>query len=143
GDTSVVSFEAIDGFDATEIYAVGRRGEIWQYDGKLWAKLDSPTNMILTNVCCAGDGEVYACGRLGTLLRGRHQRWEPIEHEGTKEDFWGIAWFNSQLYLATLRAVFLLQGDKLRRIEMGEDGAGSFYHLSSIEGELWSVGPRE
>src|SRR5262245_24555232 len=51
-DKKVVSFEAIDGFSADEVYAAGRNGEIWCYDNRGWKRLDSPTNMILTNLCC-------------------------------------------------------------------------------------------
>ncbi|MBN0749583.1 hypothetical protein JTM00_36600, partial [Pseudomonas aeruginosa] len=53
GSEAVVGFEAIGGFGAREIYAVGWDGEIWQYYGKRWQPRESPTNLILTAICCA------------------------------------------------------------------------------------------
>src|SRR6266446_4137741 len=44
-DSAVVSFESIDGFSSEEVYAAGRQGEIWRYDGRNWRRLNSPTNM--------------------------------------------------------------------------------------------------
>jgi hypothetical protein len=143
GDRAVVSFEAIDGFAVNDIYAAGRRGEIWRYDGNLWSSVDSPTNIILTNICCAGDDNVYVCGRLGTLVRGRNNVWQMVEHESTEEDFWGIAWYNDKLYLSTMRTVYQLEGDQLEVIDFREDIPSSCFHLSTADGVLWSIGSKD
>jgi len=137
----VVGFESIDGFSAKDIYAVGWQGAIWRYDGKKWKQLDSPTNTILTGVCCAGDGNTYACGRRGLLLRGKGNAWKLVEHEATKQDFWGVAWFGGKLYLSSLRQVFTLEAaDELKPVDMEDDPAESAYHLSTADGTLWSIG---
>ena len=62
-------FEAIAGFSSEEIYAVGWKGEIWEWNRAQSLKRESPTNLILTGVCCGDDGHVYVCGQHGTLLR--------------------------------------------------------------------------
>jgi hypothetical protein len=79
-----VALEAPDRL-ATELYAVGWQGEIWHYDGEKWHQLPSPTKLVLVDVCCAGDGTVYACGREGLLLKGRDQTWEIVEPPGTPQ----------------------------------------------------------
>lgn len=142
GDMATVGFEGIDGFSEDDLYAVGWKGEIWQRTRNDWHQIDSPTNLILTNVCCAGDGQVYACGRRGTLLRGRGSRWELIKNELTSDDFWGIAWFESKLWLATLHALAVLDGDDLAWVDE-TNAPGSGYHLSAADGRLWSFGPFE
>jgi len=142
-ESSVTSFEAIDGLSVSEIYSVGRRGEIWLYDGSHWEPKDSPTNIILTNICCAENGTVYVCGRLGTLLQGRKENWELIEHDSTDEDFWGIAWYDEELYLSTMRYVYVLRDNKLVRVDFGLDIPSTCFHLSVADGVLWSIGAKD
>ena len=139
----VISFEAIDGYSAKEIYAVGRNGEIWRYDSRRWIRLDSPTNMILTNVCCADDDYVYACGRYGTLVRGRHDRWEMIGHGTTAEDFWGMVWYAGKLYISTMRLVYTLENGRLEHVDFGADSPGTCFQLSAADGLLWSIGAKD
>jgi hypothetical protein len=133
-------FEAICGFDATEIYAVGWNGEIWEWTGSTWAKHDSPTNLILTGATCAEDGNVYICGQTGTLLRGRHDRWELIELEDFDEDLWDVHWFDGRLYLASMTSLYTYMPAGLLPVDFGEDAPATCYRLSDAEGVLWSVG---
>jgi hypothetical protein len=143
-DENVYGFEAIDGFDEREIYAVGWNGEIWRYDDSDWHQQISPTNFTLTDVCCAGDGTVYACGRMGLLLRGRGDEWEAIELGDFSGDIWSLAWFDSTLYFCTMDAVYSLEADdSIAVAEMGNDPATSCYKLSVAEGVMWSVGAKD
>ncbi|HEX5244275.1 MAG TPA: hypothetical protein VFW23_13515, partial [Tepidisphaeraceae bacterium] len=103
----------------------------------------TPTNLILTRVVCGGDGNVYACGQVGTLIRGRKAKWELIQHGATENDFWGLAWFGGSLYVATSKALYRLEGNALTRVPIGPDIPGSYYHLKSAYGELWSIGPKD
>src|SRR5262245_13931437 len=68
GPTEKFGFEAIDGYSEDEIYAVGWGGEIWQYNGSKWANCKSPTNVILSAVCCAPDKTLYIAGQKGVLV---------------------------------------------------------------------------
>jgi hypothetical protein len=137
-------FEAIHGFSEKDLYAVGWKGEIWHFDGKKWDDVDSPTNKILTGVCCAGDGYVYVCGKDGVLIRGKGSRWDMIDHDETEEDFWDLEWFKGELYLSTLSFVYNLKGASLKINDMDENPASSCYHLSSAKDQiLWSVGEKD
>jgi hypothetical protein len=142
-DSNVYSFEATAGFSADEIYAVGRRGEVWSYDGSEWAPEASPTNLVLTSACCAEDGHVYAAGRHGTLLRGRRGFWELIVQDATEEDFWGLVWYSGALYASTMRGLFRLEGDRLARVDFGADRPSSCFALSAADGVLWSIGAKD
>jgi len=141
GQTS--GFEAVDGFGAGEIYAVGWDGEIWQFDGTAWTRQDSPTNLVLTDVCCGGDGQVYACGRNGLLLRGRGPTWSVVEQDVIDEDIWSLAWFGDALYLATFEAVYAMRGDAIEMVDFGEEEAVSTYRLGVGPASLWSVGAKD
>lgn len=141
--SEVTGFEAVDGFSESDVYAVGHHGEIWHYDGKKWQQLPSPTNLILTDVCCAGNGVVYACGREGLLLKGRDQTWEVIDPPGTSQDLWSLAWFNDRLYLSTFYALYTLGQNGLDAVDTAPETAKTFHRLSAADGVLWSIGAKD
>ena len=135
-----VGFEAIDGYSGKEIYAVGWKGEIWQYNGKKWTNRGSPTSVILTAVCCAGDGVVYAAGQQGVMVRGREDEWELIEWaDDVSDDLWDLCWFKKKLYVSTMMGLYTLEGDTLAPVEF-DVGIGTFYSLTTAEDVLWSIG---
>lgn len=138
-----VCFHSIDGFNENDIYSVGWEGEIWHFDGKIWKQMESPTNLALYKVlCCNSDGYVYACGQVGTLIRGRNNEWKVIDQDETKEDFWSVDVFDNQIYLSTLNFIYHLKGSELRQVQM-DDLPLTCYSLSSAEGIMWSIGAKD
>ncbi|MGE8358755.1 hypothetical protein [Pseudomonas sp.] len=139
-DDLVFGFEAIHGFSESDLYAVGWHGEIWYRDGERWQRCVSPVSSILSDVHCAGDGWAYACGRNGVLLKGRAGQWTAIKHDRDGTDFWSLNWFQGQLYVASLTALYVLDGEALRLVDTGDVTPRSCHRLSSADGLLWSVG---
>jgi hypothetical protein len=140
---SVVGFESIDGFNASDIYAVGWDGEIWQYDGKQWKACDSPVNQILVDVCCAGDGNVYACGRNGLMVAGEGTTWEVIADSGVEDDLWSMAWYRDRLFVATYSDLYTLDDGRLRLIDTGDEEIDTAYKLTVADDTLWSIGAKD
>jgi hypothetical protein len=136
----VEGFNSIDGFGPNDLYAVGFLGEIWHYDGTAWSAADSPTNIALQRVKCAGNGTVYAAGQGGVLVRGRGDAWETVNHEETEDTFWGLEWFGERLYVASSTALYVLDGDRLVLVDMGFGRPVRCAHLHANDGVLWSVG---
>jgi hypothetical protein len=134
------NIQAIHGFDASDIYAVGRHGSLWHFDGKRWDEVELPTNANLTSVKCAGDGKVYITGHKGTLVCGRTDAFEIIDHDETEDDIWDVEWFGGQVFVSTMRAVYRLKGHALQRVDFGDDLPRSCYQLSAAKGVMWSNG---
>src|SRR5438477_756257 len=57
--------QAIHGYGPSDIYAVGRRGEVWHWDGRAWTECEVPSNGNLYSVQCAENGTVYIGGHGG------------------------------------------------------------------------------
>jgi hypothetical protein len=138
-----VGLEAVDGFGEDDIYAVGWDGEIWHSNGTQWRSVASPTNLILTDVCCAGDGKVYACGRRGLLVVGRSDSWSVIVQGAIMEDIWGLAWFRDRLYLATFAALYALKDGVIAIVDTGSDPAETYYRLATWGNVLVSTGAKD
>ena len=136
-------FQAIDGFNEKDIYAVGWDGEVWHYDGASWTQLPSITNLVLVDVCCAGDGMVYAIGREGLLIKGRNDKWEIVDTDDLSEDLWSLAWFEGQLYISSMYSVYTLEKKGLAEVSMGKDTPGTCHRLSAADGVLWSIGAKD
>lgn len=139
---NVVGFESLDGFDEGDLYAVGWEGEIWHFDGSSWSQLDSPTNIILLDVCCAGDNNVYISGQMGVLIVGRGNKWTLIDTQ-LKENIWNLVWFQDSLYFSTYSGIYKVHGSQIERINFKNDIPTTFYHLSSRDGLLVSIGDKD
>jgi hypothetical protein len=139
----MVGFNSADGFAPNDIYAVGLKGQIWHYDGKNWRQEESPTNVALQRVrCFSGKKGVYACGAGGTLLRGGPDGFEVIAPESTKDNLYGLEWFEGKLYVAGLTALYVLEDDALQPVDVGIGEGVTFGDLHANDGAMWSVGAR-
>ncbi|SPB18051.1 hypothetical protein NOV72_05250 [Caballeronia novacaledonica] len=139
GETA--GFESIQGYSREEIYAAGWSGEIWEFDGARWFDRAQLTNLILTCICCAPNGEVFVGGQEGTLIRGRHDVWTLMNWEdGFGADIWDVHWFGDCLYVATYSNLYTLDGTSLIPVDFGPVGQLSCFNLTSAGGTLWSIG---
>jgi hypothetical protein len=136
-----VGFNAIDGFDRTEIYAAGLDGEIWSYDGTTWRKIDAPTNVHLHCICCAADGVAHIGGRGGILVSGRHDHWD-ASHIGTDATIWDVHWFKGVLYLILDDGIWSYVDGAAEQIE-GKLCQGDFLNFSSAGNRLWAFGRKK
>lgn len=141
--TGVTGFETIDGFSLDDIYCAGWGGEIWHFDGHGWKRIDCPSNLILTDCCCAPDGQVYLCGQMGLILRGRGSSWEVIDHGGPKLTWWNCCWYQEKLWVASDLGLYTLEDGKLERVDFEIEEPDTFMHLSTGDGVLLSTGAKD
>ncbi len=137
----IAGFKAIDGLHDKDIYAVGFYGEVWHFDGSMWHRLDSPTNVKLVCVRCLSPDLVLVGGDNGIVIRGNKDKWEIVNNEVTNQTIWGIGYFMETLYLSTNQgALFKLEDDKIVPVDMGFDRQVSTGFLHANDGVLLSVG---
>lgn len=142
--TTSVGFYSVDGFSATDVYAVGYKGEIWTFDGARWTSRSSPTNVVLTNVVCdRANQQVVIAGLAGTILVGRDDRWHEVQQSETQADFWGAALHGGHVYLSNDDGVFRLKDRTLEAVTLSAEGPLTTSYLSAREGVMWSVGSHD
>ena len=140
----MVGFNAVDGFAPEDLYAVGLKGEIWHHDGQNWRQEKSQTQVALHRVRCfpGENGGVYACGAGGALLRRGADGFEVLARGSTSDNLYGLEWFEGKLYVAGLTALYVLEGDALRPVDVRLGEGATFGDLHTGDGVMWSVGAR-
>lgn len=131
-----VGFESLDGTSGSDIVAVGWDGAIWCFDGARWEVQDSPVNLILSDVTVLADGEFWACGQEGTVVRGRRGMWRALE-AGLPSNLWSLAPYQGGVVAASTLGLFRfdVDDDSLQSIDL-DSNARSFYWLDAKRGEV-------
>lgn len=106
-EDDVVHFTGLAGHSASELYAVGWRGEIWVRTAEGWSREQSPTRAYLGALTVTREGLVYIVGEEGTLLRGRHGAWEALD-TGLREDLRDVCEHQGNIFVSTDSRVFRL-----------------------------------
>ncbi len=137
----VVGFKAIAGVSESELYAVGFGGEIWSFDGAVWTQEDSPTSVKLECAVIGPDGDVYAAGGRGVVVRGRKGRWEVLENQASEDTIWDATVSSGRTCFSSDRGVRVVsENGAVEKLTTPFDGKITFGNLASSEGQLWSVG---
>ena len=140
---SATGFFDMDGADGSQIYAVGWKGEIYFYDGKIWHRDDSPTNSHLSNVACADDGAVWIAGNKGVVLRGGFNQWTEISSDEYSGNWYGMAVYEGRVYLAGNQSLAYVDEETIQPLDVGLGRAVTTNRLFTKEGLLWSVGEKD
>jgi hypothetical protein len=139
---SDVGFEAVDGFSATEMYAVGLGGEIWQLDAGRWVQRLSPTKDTLQRILCVGDVAYLATER-GELVVGRGDQWNKIPAR-LPDPIRGLRIFDGALYASTKKGLFRQEGDAFVAIPPPKKDPPKTYGMLDVSrSALWSIGGKD
>jgi hypothetical protein len=138
-----VDLVSISGTSAKDIYAVGRDGLLFHYDGKSWRSLNSPTSLDLNWVRCVSPNEVYICGNDGGFFKGSVDTWENFSRPDLNEEFWSIEMFSGAPYLAATSGIYKFNGKKVEKVDTKLNPAPGGFHLHANDGVLWSFGENE
>jgi hypothetical protein len=133
-------FKAIDGFSVNDIYCAGGRGDAWRFDGNRWYQCALPTNMILENVCCAGDGYVYIGMQSGSVMRGRENSWEIIHKGEFTLPFKDMVWFDNRVWCTSDYGIWTIEDGKLIEPDLPAEVRSCSGNLSVGDGVMLLAG---
>ncbi len=133
-------FRDIDGFNESDIYAVGGHGDIWHFDGSAWKQIPFPSNMTLRTVCCGGDGQVYIGADSGTVFKGRANQWKMIYRGDMTLPYEDMVWYQDQVWCTSDYGIWTVKGDVLSQADVPPGVTVSAGNLSVGDGVLLVAG---
>lgn len=135
-----VEFEDIDGMGDDDLYAVGMGGVVYHFNGKVWSRLDFPSNRPLSSVKCISKDEVYICGDNGGIFCGNLNNWRFIGDSSIDHNFWAIEKFRNKIYIAFDSGLYEYDGTSIAEVDFGIEGDVDGHRLHANDGVLWSIG---
>jgi hypothetical protein len=132
--------ESIGGIDG-HLYAVGLFGLLYHRKESIWQAMESPTNASLFRVKCLDKETVYIAGEKGILLRGNAKGFKVIQ-TGVKDDLMCLEWLNGKLYVGGYKGIYVLEGEKLHRVDTKQKGDYECVAMDAYDGQLLAVSER-
>jgi hypothetical protein len=138
----VTGFEAVTGAGGDDFYCAGWHGEIWHCAAGAWHQIDSPTNILITDLTVAGN-TVYGCGLAGLILAGSGRRWRVLDQGAFNLDLYSICAYQSRIFAASLHGVYELKQDKLYAVDFGIKPPKTAHTLCSVADGLGVIGAKD
>jgi len=123
--------------------AVGNEGEITIRTNETWALLNSPTSEHLYALCTDAQGNFYAAGANGTVVKGNAGGFEVLCSGEVKDALWDIEYYQNEIVVSATAGLFVLQAGKL--VPFNKPAAPSHigYKLTVVEDTLISIGTHQ
>ena len=136
-----IAFLDINGVSSDDMYAIGMDGVILHFNGKIWSRLDSPTNINLFAIDVMSDGSVFICGAEGVLLYGD---WRGLRFigDGLGGNLWDVAIFENKAYVVSPKSpTGLLEYDGVwSPVDFAIVDRPTTHRLCKNSDVFWSVG---
>lgn len=130
---------ALAGTGPRDLLAVGDGGAVWRRDEQGWHPEDSTVDCTLRDVVKATNGQAFACGDNGVVLRREAGSWKRLDLEDIDNTFRSAAWFGDRLYLADGHSLFALGQGKLTEVPLGGDPPARIHQLDTRDRHLLAV----
>ncbi|MGM9485030.1 hypothetical protein ACS5PN_27825 [Roseateles sp. NT4] len=112
-------FEGAAGLSLDDFICVGWRGEMWRYRQGAWTKLDSPTNLLVTDITRTGEGNYFACGLNGLVLTGRDDHWHSLDQRPFDLNLYSVAEHSGSVYVASMYGLYEIREERLHDVSYG------------------------
>lgn len=119
-ESGSAGFSDIDGFDQSDLYACGGKGDLWRFDGRVWLRVDVPTNQNMWKLCCAADGLVYVLAGKDTIVVGRGESWNVIRHEDGNSRIESVVSYGGKTIVSTGESLLELAGPEIQPASLGK-----------------------
>lgn len=139
-DETDYGFRAIDGFAGNDIYAAGGQGDVWHYDGNVWRQISFPSNALIYNVCCGGDGFVYIAGHGGIVFRGRGDKWSKICDNITDYWFKEVIWYQNKAWATNDYGIYAFNEKGEQKLNLPDFVRSSTGYMAQGDGILVIAG---
>lgn len=130
GEQGVIGFTDLAGWQNGDLCCVGWAGEIWTRRKDTWNNEHSPTNGNFNAVAIHPDGNAYAVGDAGVMVKGQAGAWEVVE-TGMDANLQDVCVHDGRVYACSDFNVFALTEDGLEALweEGGESAATTCLRL--------------
>lgn len=139
-DWNTAGFADLDGFSRNDIYCVGGKGDVWNFDGKQWRQVHFPSNLDLYTVCCAGDGFVYISGYGGNTFRGKGDDWKQIYKGEMALPFNDMGWYEGKVWCTSDYGLWTIEKNDIKPADVGDDVKVASGYLDIADGILLVAG---
>ena len=138
-------FGDVNGPHELSVYIAGQRGAVYWRGKEPFRQVAAPTSAWLNNILVEDEGALWICGDGGTLLRGNHHDgFTAVAAGDTRESFLSMAIFQERLYLASASGLWVLDGDRIEKVQTSLCPDLSNGHvLDAVDGALWFIGYRD
>ncbi len=133
-------FQDIDGFSPEDMYAAGGNGDVWHFDGRQWRQVPFPSEMRLSNVCCAPDGMVYIGAGSGTVFKGRADQWTMLEPGYLARPLQDMVWHRGALWCTNEDGLWTITDGELKFADVAPEVRVCCGHLSVGDGVMLLAG---
>ncbi|WP_220815173.1 hypothetical protein [Pseudomonas paralcaligenes] len=133
------SFDDFDGWNESDIYAVGGLGDVWHFNGQLWRQIPFPSNYPLSAVCCGGDGSVYIAAHNGIFM-GRDNHWKNIGSIGTDLPIKDMVWYEDKVWCTNDYGLWTISNGRVARADVPDEVSACSGNLSVGDGVLLVAG---
>jgi hypothetical protein len=146
-DTSMRCLMDIAGRSEDSIYAVGYQGEIFYFDGNVWAKIDVRLDEDLFEIKIVSENEVYIVGANGTLLKGCYRSgFKNLSAIEDNQRFSSVEFFNGTLFLASNLGMFVYDSVQNKIVPYKTNLTRDLvdcHVLRARDGVMWSIGYKD
>lgn len=123
--------------------AVGNKGEIAIRSNDAWTMLNSPTAEHLYALCADGQGNFYAAGANGTIVKGNASGFEVLCSGDIQDALWDIEYYQNDIVVSATSGLYILQKGKLIPFNKPQAPTHTGYKLTVVEDMLISIGSHQ